>query len=260
MHMQTAAIVALISLLPTLSLAALNGPCTANGVPGTCISTESCGASGGKSATGFCPNDPTNVKCCTKESCGNGGNCRFTSNCQGTSLQGLCPGPNAFQCCVPTQTGGGGSTGGSVGDHQLSDKGAEFIAGFEGFRADFYNDAAGVKTIGYGHACQPSSSCDSINAPITQAQGEQLLKADAARFVSCVNSLVKVALNQNQFDALVSFGYNLGCGNVAEIAADLNNNAFSTATENMKKYNRAGGVVLQGLVRRRQAEVDLFNS
>lgn len=67
-------------------------------------------------------------------------------------------------------------------------------------------------------------------------------------------------LNQNQFDALVSFAYNLGCGNLAELADTLNANDFSGATAQMKEYTHGGGAVLPGLVRRRQAEVDLFNS
>lgn len=53
----------------------------------------------------------------------------------------------------------------------------------------------GVKTIGYGHACQPASECDSINAPITEAEGQDLLQSDAASFVSCINSNVKVAVS-----------------------------------------------------------------
>ena len=67
-------------------------------------------------------------------------------------------------------------------------------------------------------------------------------------------------INQNQFDALVSFAYNLGCGNLKNIAENLNKNDFSGATARMKKYVYAGGNKLEGLVRRRQAEVDLFNS
>ena len=67
-------------------------------------------------------------------------------------------------------------------------------------------------------------------------------------------------LNQNQFDALVSFTYNLGCGNLEDIAAYLNRNDFSGATSAMKQYVHAGGKVLQGLVTRRKEEVALFNS
>ncbi|KAL8718363.1 MAG: hypothetical protein Q9225_004489 [Loekoesia sp. 1 TL-2023] len=250
---------ALFALTAT-TLAALNGPCSVNGASGVCLHTADCKDGSGTSTAGFCPNDPADVKCCTKSSCGSGGDCRWTSSCSGTTLSGQCPGPTSFKCCVPSSGGGGNSGGGSSTSHQLSDHGAAFIAGFEGFRADFYRDSAGVKTIGYGHACQPDSECDNINPPITKAEGQALLKSDAATFVNCINKDVKVALTQNQFDALVSFTYNLGCGNLEDIAAYLNRNDFSGATSAMKQYTHAGGEVLPGLVRRRQEEVDLFNS
>ncbi|KAL9033288.1 MAG: hypothetical protein Q9214_007586 [Letrouitia sp. 1 TL-2023] len=247
-----------LTTAPT-AFAAVNGPCSVNGVPGVCLATAKCKDAGGTSTAGFCPDDPADVKCCTKPSCGSGGNCRWTSSCSGTTLSGQCPGPNDFKCCV-AGGGGGNGGGGSSTTHELSTHGAEFIAGFEGFRADFYRDAAGVKTIGYGHACQPDSACNSIKAPITKAEGQDLLTSDAKTFVSCINKDVTVALNQNQFDALVSFAYNLGCGNLEDIAAYLNRHDFSGATSAMKEYVHAGGQVLQGLVRRRQEEVDLFNS
>ncbi|KAI4143799.1 MAG: hypothetical protein L6R39_004450 [Caloplaca ligustica] len=250
----------LLTLTATSALAALNGKCSVNGVSGVCLHTADCKSGSGTSTSGFCPDDPANVKCCTKSSCGSGGDCRWTASCtSGTTLSGQCPGPTDFKCCVP-KSGGGGGSGGTATKHDLSANGAAFIAGFEGFRANFYRDAAGVKTIGYGHACQPDSECNSIDAPITKAEGQALLKSDAATFVACINKDVKVALTQNQFDALVSFTYNLGCGNLENIAAYLNRNDFSGATTSMKKYVHAGGKVLQGLVRRRQEEVDLFNS
>lgn len=129
----------LVSFLP-LSFAAINGPCSIDGTPGVCVTTTNCAAADGSFRSGFCPNDPDNVRCCIKPECGSGGNCRPTSTCDGTSKAGLCPGPTDFQCC---QSGGGGSPGsGSAGDHSLSANGVDFIAGFEGFRANFYNDAA----------------------------------------------------------------------------------------------------------------------
>ncbi|KAI9677667.1 MAG: hypothetical protein M1817_006622 [Caeruleum heppii] len=90
--------------------AALNGRCSVNGTPGTCISTTDCANGGGTSHVGFCPNDPDNIRCCTKGSCGSGGNCRWTDQCSGTTQTGLCPGPNDFKCCL---AGGGGGGGGS---------------------------------------------------------------------------------------------------------------------------------------------------
>ncbi|KAL8730568.1 MAG: hypothetical protein Q9166_004022 [cf. Caloplaca sp. 2 TL-2023] len=251
----------ILPLLP-LCLAAVNGPCTIDGTPGVCVTTGNCAASDGSFRSGFCPNDPDNVKCCIKPECGSGGNCRPESSCDGTTKTGLCPGPASFKCCEPKSggppppSGGGGSTG----DLSLSANGVDFIAGFEGFRANFYNDAAGVRTIGYGHACQTAGECDNIKAPITEAEGKRILNSDADEFEKCVNEDVTVAINQNQFDALVSFAFNLGCGNLANIAKTLNANDFSGATAQMKKYVNAGGEALPGLVRRRNAEVDLFNS
>ena len=92
----------------------------------------------------------------------------------------------------------------------LDAKGVDFIASFEGFRANFYTDAAvcrlpimllalilltsvkGVRTIGYGHACQSTSDCSDISAPITEAQGKSLLNSDANAFEACVNKDVTV--------------------------------------------------------------------
>ncbi|KAL6713718.1 hypothetical protein ACLMJK_008210 [Lecanora helva] len=253
-----------IPCLVSLTFAAINGPCSTDGTPGVCVKISDCAAADGSFRSGLCPNDPADVKCCIKPECGSGGNCRSTSTCDGTTKAGLCPGPDNFKCCVPgggdsppPPAGGGGS--GSAGDHSLSAKGVDFIAGFEGFRANFYTDAAGVRTIGYGHACQTAGECD-FNAPITEAKGKELLNSDADSFESCVNKDVTVPINQNQFDALVSFTYNLGCGNLATIAKTLNANDFSGATAKMKEYVHGGGQVLPGLVKRRQAEVDLFNS
>ena len=119
---------------------AVNGPCTSNNTPGVCISTTSCTDSGGTYQSGLCPDDPTDIKCCVKPSCGSGGNCRFESQCSGSSQSGLCPGPADFKCCIAG--GGDGGGGSTASDHDLSDNGVQFIAGFEGFRADFYIDSA----------------------------------------------------------------------------------------------------------------------
>ncbi len=135
---------ALVAVSSTV-LAAVNDPCTVNGTPGICIASTSCSSSGGTSSSQpDCPNDPEDIKCCTK-GCGTGGTCMFSSSCTGgTSTANLCPGPANFQCCTPSAGGGGGAppppSGGRATD--LSAHGVAFIAGFEGFRGDFYNDAA----------------------------------------------------------------------------------------------------------------------
>ena len=147
--------------LSTATLAAVNGPCSASGTPGICIATASCSRSGGSSSSApDCPNDPEDIKCCTK-ACGSGGTCMFSSSCTGgTSTANLCPGPADFQCCTPSAGGGGGGGGGGRGATGLSPNGVAFIAGFEGFRGDFYHDAAVSLTL----------SSDAINVVVTLAE------------------------------------------------------------------------------------------
>ncbi|KAH6904001.1 hypothetical protein BKA70DRAFT_1110062 [Coprinopsis sp. MPI-PUGE-AT-0042] len=93
----------LFSSLSSIVHAAINDPCDAGGIPGICVTTSTCAFSDGTSRTGFCPNDDSDVKCCTTK-CGPGaaGICRFNSTCEsGRTLTGLCPGPNDFKCCLP---------------------------------------------------------------------------------------------------------------------------------------------------------------
>ena len=145
-----AILTSILTLLATIgpALGAVNGHCSVNGTPGVCLHTDDCSSGSGTSTAGFCPDDPADVKCCTKPSCGSSGNCRWTSSCSGTTLSGQCPGPSDFKCCIAKSGGGGGGGGrggggsGSSTKHDLSAHGAAFIAGFEGFRADFYRDAA----------------------------------------------------------------------------------------------------------------------
>ncbi|KAF2251618.1 hypothetical protein BU26DRAFT_602161 [Trematosphaeria pertusa] len=90
--------------------AAVDEPCYgANGVAGVCLSSSACSASGGTSISGACPADPADVKCCSKPSCGSSpGNCRWSSDCAGSSLSNLCPGPGGFKCCQSSAQGFGG--------------------------------------------------------------------------------------------------------------------------------------------------------
>ncbi|KAF2871152.1 hypothetical protein BDV95DRAFT_607427 [Massariosphaeria phaeospora] len=97
-----------------LATAALNEPCYGSGgVAGVCVSTATCSSSGGVTITGGCPRDPADVKCCSKPSC-SGGNCRWSSDCAGTSVSNQCPGPSAFKCCSSGATGFGGYSGPSI--------------------------------------------------------------------------------------------------------------------------------------------------
>lgn len=152
-------------------------------------------------------------------------------------------------------------------DLDLSKAGLDLIADFEGFRADLYNDAAGHATIGYGHLVHkgPITQADR-NGPfgkgITQEQGRDLLKKDAAQAVAAVRKAVTVDLSQNQFDALVSFTFNVGAGalNGSTLLKKLNARDFAGAANEFGKWVKAGGKELAGLVRRRKAEADMFRA
>lgn len=140
---------------------------------------------------------------------------------------------------------------------ELSARGAEFIAGFEGFRPHAYWDSFGrVWTIGFGHTRNVGPG-----QIVTRATGLHLLRQDAKDAAQAVSDLVDVPLTQNQFDALVSFAFNLGSGALAEstLLRKLNAGKYKAAAKEFKRWNHAGGVVLAGLTRRRNAEARLFN-
>lgn len=130
-----------VFIISGTTLGAVNGPCSIDGTPGVCISSAQCSDSDGSSRSGFCPDDPSNIKCCIKPDCGSGGNCRWTSQCSGSSQTGLCPGPADFQCCVGSD-GGSPGDGGTSTSHDLSADGVKFIEKFEGWNANFYDDSA----------------------------------------------------------------------------------------------------------------------
>ncbi|KAH7324925.1 hypothetical protein B0I35DRAFT_476127 [Stachybotrys elegans] len=89
--------------------AAVNEPCYGpSGRHGVCISSSACSSGGGTSITGACPADASDIRCCSLPTCGSGGNCRWNSDCAGTSQTGLCPGPSQFRCCSSSATGWGG--------------------------------------------------------------------------------------------------------------------------------------------------------
>ena len=143
----------------------------------------------------------------------------------------------------------------TTGTLSLGSKGLELIKSFEGVRLGAYQDSVGVWTIGYGHTggVRPGQR-------ITQAQADEFLRSDCQRFVNAVNKKVTVALNQNQFDALVSLSFNLGENGWKGLLAKLNAGDYAGAQKAFLQYVHAGGKVLKGLVRRRQAESDLFGS
>jgi len=135
--------------------------------------------------------------------------------------------------------------------------GVELIRHFEGCRFDAYLCPAGVWTIGYGHTADVKEG-DSID----QEAAEAFLIEDLEKFEQAVMRLVEVPLTQQQFDALVSWTFNLGAGNLAEstLLRKLNNYQYAEVPEQMMRWVRAGGQVLDGLVRRRAAEAALFQN
>jgi len=136
-----------------------------------------------------------------------------------------------------------------------SQKGLDLIKSFEGLRLSAYKDVVGVVTIGYG-----TTSGVKMGDTITKERAEELLREDVKRFEGQVLRLVKVPLTQGQLDALVSFTYNLGAGNLGNstLLRLLNAGDYAGAAAQFDRWNKAGGKVLAGLVRRRAAERALF--
>ncbi|MBD5444999.1 MAG: lysozyme [Lachnospiraceae bacterium] len=140
----------------------------------------------------------------------------------------------------------------------ISDKGVELIAKYEGCRLEAYKCPAGIWTIGYGHTAgvQPGQTLPSKEA------AKALLKEDLKKYGGHVNSCVKnghisFPLNQNQFDALTSFCYNCGSGTLQKLVSGRD---AATVAEKLLLYNKGGGKVLPGLVKRREEERALFIS
>ena len=134
-------------------------------------------------------------------------------------------------------------------------EGLSLIKKFEGCELEAYKCSAGVWKIGYGH-----TKGFTPNDSISQEEAEQMLVDELHEYESYVNEYVTVALSQNQFDALVSWVYNLGPANLkaSTMLKVLNSGEYEDVPAQMKRWNKAGGKVLEGLIRRREAEACLF--
>ena len=139
---------------------------------------------------------------------------------------------------------------------KISQEGIDLIKHFEGCALESYLCSAGVLTIGYGTTKNVVEGMK-----ITQNQAEELLAKDLEEFEEYVEDLIDVPLEQNQFDALVAWTYNLGPTNLktSTLRKVLNKGAYDDVAEQIKRWNKANGKVLKGLVRRRNAEAELFN-
>lgn len=145
---------------------------------------------------------------------------------------------------------------------QTSDKGIALIKQFEGCKLTAYQDSVGVWTIGYGWTQPVDGKSIRAGMTIKQETAERLLKTGLVSYESDVSRLVKVGLTQGQFDALVSFTYNLGARSLSTstLLRKLNAGDYVGAADEFIRWNKAGGKVLNGLTRRREAERALFLS
>ena len=134
-------------------------------------------------------------------------------------------------------------------------EGVALIKKFEGCELEAYQCSANVWTIGYGHTKDVEKG-----DTITKEEAEQMLVDELHEYENYINKYVNVALSQNQFDALVSWVYNLGPANLtaSTMLKVLNNGKYEEVPAQMKRWNKAGGKVLDGLVRRREAEALLY--
>ncbi|KAJ2711300.1 hypothetical protein H4R19_003313 [Coemansia spiralis] len=159
---------------------------------------------------------------------------------------------------------GGGGGGYCTG---INAAGTDLITQWEGFVARPMPDPIGLPTVGYGHLCQ-QKNCAEVKYPfpLTTDTARKLLADDIPRYTSCLAGAInaRVALNDNQWAALTSWTFNVGCGNVesSTLVKRLNNGESpnTVAAQELPKWNKGGGSVLPGLVSRRKAEVALFTT
>jgi lysozyme len=154
---------------------------------------------------------------------------------------------------------------------QMSDHGLELIKQWEGFENQLYKDSAGLPTIGVGHLLTKSELSSGkifINGvPIQYAGGLtdqevlDLLSQDVNPAAQVVNNKVTVTLNQNQFDALTSFTFNVGgtAFTGSTLLKLLNQGQYNQVPAQLRRWNKAGGQVVQGLINRRENEIKLWN-
>lgn len=145
---------------------------------------------------------------------------------------------------------------------RASENGINLIKQFEGCRLTAYQDSVGVWTIGYGWTQPVDGKPVAKGMTITQQKANQLLTEGVDQYEKGVTNLVTVPLNQNQFDALVDFAYNLGVNALkgSTLLKKLNAGDYAGAANEFTKWNKAGGKELAGLTRRREAEKSLFLS
>lgn len=137
----------------------------------------------------------------------------------------------------------------------MNQAGIDLIKKFEGCKLGAYKCPAGVWTIGYGHTEGVYQ-----DQKITQEQADSMLKSDLEKYEKQVRQLLEVPVTANQISALVSFAYNVGVGNLqkSNLLARLNSCDYLGCADQFPRWNKAGGKVLDGLTKRREAERALF--
>ncbi len=138
-----------------------------------------------------------------------------------------------------------------------SAEGISLIKKFEGCELTAYQCSAGVWTIGYGHTKGIEEGME-----ISQEEAEQMLVDELHEYENYINKYVTAPLSQNQFDAMVSWVYNLGPANLkaSTLLKVLNAEDYDGVPAQIKRWNKAGGEILDGLIRRREAEARLFKN
>ena len=141
---------------------------------------------------------------------------------------------------------------------KTSPEGRALIEEFEGLFLHAYRDIVGVWTIGYGHTSAAGPPKVYPGMTISKEQADAFLAADLAGVENNINLHTKVSLNQNQFDAVVSFDFNTGGYDRSNVLRAINSRAFGEVPRDLMMWNHAGGRVVGGLTRRRAAEGALF--
>ncbi|HJY11378.1 MAG TPA: lysozyme [Flavobacterium sp.] len=144
---------------------------------------------------------------------------------------------------------------------KTSQKGINLILSFEGFSSKPYFDSAGIPTIGFGNTYYPDGKRVTMKDPaISREKGAELFSSVLPTYEKIVNSKIKVTLTQNQFDALVSHTYNTGGSDTLFSLINKKANSETIKDWFTSRYITAGGKILNGLIKRRKAEADLFFS
>lgn len=148
-----------------------------------------------------------------------------------------------------------------TGVYHVSDEMTQKIKKFEGYMSKAYADAKGVWTIGYGNTFYADGTPVKPGDTITKSEAEKLFSEVLGQFASDVADAVRVEVNKCQFDALVSFTYNVGIGNLKKstllkkVNADPEDESIRTE---FNKWNKSGGKTLPGLIKRRKDEADYY--